>query len=138
MEKMCYDTSEPIIVTGIALNNSKIDGASFTAVPLGANDELHFVLRKLTRSRQTISFSAFDLTPAALSWNSINLKLAPQERGEVFSFNLKNFTRTNDIYFPNCLTPVIYFVYWEPGIYEFSWQVGWSGGLSKPVYFEIK
>ena len=51
LSKYEFDTSESVILTGMARNCSETDSIFFAAVPTGANYNLYFTLRNLTKYR---------------------------------------------------------------------------------------
>ncbi len=137
LNKTQFDTSETIMIRGIARNCSKTDSVLFTVVPTGANFNIKFSLRNL-RGFGTYEFQDFDLKFSNYDIVKPDLtttqgKLAPGERLEVFSFDLK---KLNNLRIGGNESEQHLFLF--PGIYEFNWAISLSGVLSKPVFFEIK
>lgn len=142
VSKFQFDTTEAIVLTGIATNYEQLDSNTVRIVPGGANDDLKFTLRNLSFN-ETINFHYFGIR----EWvtlpqgnNAINIKLAPETRAEVFSFNLrdvlkKGFSRSNPDN-PDGEFVVEHFKL-STGLYEFTWSVG-LGNVSKPLFFEIR
>jgi hypothetical protein len=78
-----------------------------------------------------LSFSNSEIIQPDLK--SIDRNLAPGERVEVFSFDLKKM-KNLPIGGIGSGKQIFFF----PSVYEFTWIVAGSFGLSKPVFFEIK
>lgn len=135
LSKLQFDTSEAIIIRGIAKNCSKTDSTWFTVVPTGANDCMSFRLQNLLGGL-TYTFRDFDLSFSNggivdPEFKTIQRKLAPGERVEVFSFDLRKIENLS-IKWGGPIKQILFY----PGVYEFSWSIAGSFGLSKPVFFE--
>lgn len=145
LSKYEFDTSESVILTGFARNCSETDSVFFTVVPTGANYNVKFNLRNFINF-DSYDFMDFDLLTAENaavvkpSMKTIQRKLAPSEKVEVFSFDLKKLQNLPLLrqFSPGQPDPLqIHIHLWE-GIHEFTWGIVLGGTVSKPVFFEIK
>lgn len=135
LSKLQFDTSEAIIVKGIAKNCSKTDSTWFAVVPTGANYCMSFSLQNLSGGG-AYTFQDFDLSFSNREivqpeFKTIQRNLAPGERVEVFSFDLRKIENLS-IGGIRSGKHIFFF----PGVYEFSWSIAGGFGLSKPVFFE--
>jgi len=132
--KLQFDTSEAIILKGYVVNCSKSDSILFTVVPTTPNYNLVFTFSGPLFSTQ---FSDYDLRAQniPLKCEPTSTKIAPGERIEVFSINLKD---TYKHWFPNSAKDYTEYIQIWGGLYEFSWKCGINAGISKPLYLEIK
>lgn len=140
VSKFQFDTSEAIIVTGLAKNCSQTDSIHFGCVPHGANNNLNFTLRNLSFDRTTRFNDVFVMSCLKTSWKAIDTKIAPGAQLEVFSFNLKDLHKKSyETWHPGIPedTTVSVQISLDPGIYEFTWLVGF-GDVSEPLFFEIR
>ncbi len=141
VSKFQFDTSEAIILTGFATNYSQSDSNSFTMVPGGANDDLKFTLRNLSID-YTISFHYIEIKSQITlphGHNAVKAMIAPLAQVEVFSFNLKDLQKIRfERWYPGVPEgeTVTERIILDPGIYEFTWVVGF-GEVSKPAFFKI-
>ncbi len=144
LSKYEFDTSESVILTGFARNCSKTDSVFFAVVPTGANYNLSFSLRNLSNPG-SYEFMDFDLlfenhTIVKPTMKTIQKRLAPGERIEVFSFDLtklQNLPLLRQFSPGQPDPPQIHIHLWE-GIHEFTWGIVLGGTVSKPVFFEVK
>lgn len=140
VSKFQFDTSEAIIVTGLAKNCAQADSNSFSCVPHGANNNLKFTLRNLSLDRTTKFHDIFVMHSLKTSWKTIDTKIAPGAQLEVFSFNLKDLHKKSyETWYPGIPedTTVSVQISLDPGIYEFNWAVG-LGQVSEPLFFKIR
>lgn len=132
--KIQFDTSGAIVLKGYVANCSKSDSCLFTVVPTTQDYNLSFTLSGPFISTQ---FSDYDLRAQniALKCEPTSKKIAPGERLEIFSIDLKDMQKH---WFPDRSKDFTeYFMLWG-GLYEFSWKCGTNAGISKPLFFEIK
>lgn len=139
MSKYQFDTSETILIRGIARNCSKTDSVFFAAQPTSADYNISFTLRNVS-STDSYAFNDFDLVLDRYNssivrpvWKPIFRKLAPGERVEVFSFDL---SKLKNLRIGGNLSQIHICI--RPDIYEFNWASGLSGAVGKPVFFEIR
>lgn len=135
LSKLQFDTSEAIIVKGIAKNCSKTDSTWFTVTPTGATYCMSFRLQNLLGGG-AYTFQDFDLIFSNSEivqpdFKTIHRNLAPGEHVEVFSFDLRKIENLS-IKWGGPIKQILFY----PGVYEFSWSIAGSFGLSKPVFFE--
>lgn len=128
LQKSRFNTSEPIVVKGLAVNYSWADSVFYAVVPTGANSNLHFVLRNLTNGTE-YEFEDFDIAmhhpQFQGTWNTFQGKIASPGMIEIFSFDIRqlnnwpiwNRNSTNNI-------PQKARIHLTPGRYEFGWTVG--------------
>ena len=141
VDKPEYKSTEDIILTGYATNGATRDSNAFFMVPGGASNDLKFTLRNL-RIDRTLSFHYLQIMQQIKmpqGHRAIQTKLAPQAQMEVFSFNLKDLLQLRfERWYPGIPEneTVSEQIMLEPGIYEFTWVVGF-GEVSKPAFFKI-
>jgi len=90
-DKFQFDTSEAIIITGVAINYAKKDSMFFASVPDGANFDIGISLKNLGTG-ESYYISNF-LQPGDAHWQGTIRYLAPGERFVVFSTNLRELAK---------------------------------------------
>lgn len=141
-DKFQFDSSEAIIITGVAINYAKKDSMFFASVPTGADFDIGISLENLGTG-ESWYISNF-LPPDDPHWKGTVRYLAPGERFVVFSTNLRELAKKSlRISLSESRVRSMYDIRTEPihlspGIYVLKWMGSGVFGISKPFFFQIK